>query len=244
MGLINFNFFSNSLGMQADVNVVLPIGANVTTPEGGFRCLWLLHGYGDDNTNWVRWSSIERYASEYNICVIMPAGGHSYYTDMKYGEKYYTYIAKELPAAIHNMLPVSDKREDNFICGLSMGGYGALKIALKENDHFCAVAGLSAVTEMRERSKRPFLFPVFGEQGMTDDSDDLYWLVKEKQNEKNKPRFFMGCGTEDDLLDECRDFTKALVDAGYDVTEKESAGEHSWVFWDEYIQYVLKWMFG
>lgn len=81
----------------------------------------MAHGLSDDHSIWLRRTSIERYAAQYGICVVMPCGDKSFYTDMKYGNRYYTYFAKELPGIVREFFHVSDKREDNYIAGLSMG---------------------------------------------------------------------------------------------------------------------------
>ena len=155
MAFMDFKFFSESLGMQTEVYVVMTqrssageIGIENKAEAKKYKCLYLLHGLSDDHTIWLRRTSIERYATEYGICVVMPCGHRSFYTDMKYGGKYYTYIAKELPRVIREFFNVSDKREDNYIAGLSMGGYGALKIGLREHGSFCAAAGLSSVADI------------------------------------------------------------------------------------------------
>ena len=80
---------------------------------GKLKVLWLLHGLSDDNTAWCRNTSIERYVENKNICVIMPAVDRSFYSDMAYGNKYYSYISAELPKMMKSMLPISMKKEDN-----------------------------------------------------------------------------------------------------------------------------------
>lgn len=250
MALMNLRFYSVALGMQTEVYVVIPqrdtsgeIGVNTNARQERYKCLYLLHGLSDDHSIWLRRTSIERYASEYGICVVMPAAARSYYTDMKYGQKYYTYIAKELPEIIREFLNVSDKREDNFVAGLSMGGYGALKIGLRECDSFCAAAGLSAATDANLRlARKEFAVPIFGNVKKVPENDDLFWLAEKKVNHPNRPRLYIGIGTEDGLYDENVRFHHHVRALRYDVTYRESAGDHTWAFWDEYIQYVLEWM--
>ena len=250
MALIDFNFYSETLGMQSTVYVVMPqqsskgeIGIANRTKPGKYKCLYLLHGLSDDHTIWLRRTSIERYASEYGICVVMPCGHRSFYTDMKYGLRYYTYIAKELPGIICEFFNVSDKREDNYIAGLSMGGYGALKIGLRECDHFCAAAGLSSVADIRRKDFAQTEIPIFGENLEVPNEDDLFWLAEAKNSDPNKPRIYMGIGTEDFMYDDNTRLREKFQSLDYDYTYRESPGTHSWALWDEYIQYVLKWMF-
>ena len=151
MAFMNLKFYSEALGMQTEVYVVIPqrstageIGVETNAKAERYKCLYLLHGLSDDHSIWLRRTSIERYASEYGICVVMPAAARSFYTDMKYGQKYYTYIAKELPKIIREFLNVSDKREDNFVAGASMGGYGCMAVGLTYPETFSKIASIAA----------------------------------------------------------------------------------------------------
>lgn len=250
MALIDLKFFSETLGMQTEAYVIIPqkssvgeIGIDNNAKSEKYKCLYLLHGLSDDHTIWLRRTSIERYATEYGICVVMPCGAKSFYTDMKYGMKYYTYIAKELPRIIREFFNVSDKREDNYIAGLSMGGYGALKIGLRECDSFCATAGLSPVIDVNfAGDDADFLVPIFGEDRKVPDEDNLMYLIKANDSNPNKPRVYVGIGTEDFLYQDNVKFRQEMEKLSYDFTYRESSGTHCWEFWDEYIQYVLKWM--
>ncbi len=253
MAFISLDFYSEALGMQSEVFVVIPqrgalgeIGIGNKAEDTKYKVLYLLHGLSDDHTIWMRRTSIERYASRYGICVVMPNGHRSFYTDMKYGGNYYTYITKELPARMREFFRVSDRREDNFIAGLSMGGYGALKAALREPDKYAAASALSAVTDISEFcGERSELFTaIFGEGQAVPDEDDLIKLVDAHKNDEIKPRIYIGIGRQDGLYDQNVRFKKILEDNGYDLTYRESDGVHCWEFWDEYILYTLQWMFG
>lgn len=250
MAFIKLNFYSEALGMQTEVNVVIPqrsaigeIGIDNNAARDKYKCLYLLHGLSDDHTIWMRRTSIERYSSQYGICVVMPSGGRSFYTDMKYGLKYYTFIAKELPRMIQDLLPVSDKREDNYIAGLSMGGYGALKIAMRECDRFCAGAGISSVADIHRADFHETEIPIFGENLEIPDDDDLFKLSEKCNLNPNKPRIYMGVGTSDFMYDDNVRLREKFETLDFDYTYRESEGTHSWAFWDEYIQYILEWMF-
>ena len=220
------------------------IGIKNNAKHDKYKCLYLLHGLSDDHTIWMRRTSIERYASEYGICVVMPNVGRSFYTDMKYGLKYYTFVAKELPKIIQDFLPVSDRREDNYVAGLSMGGYGALKIAMRECDSFCAGAGLSSVADIYRPDFNETKIPIFGENLEIPDDDNLFTLAEKYNSNPNKPRIYMGIGTSDFMYDDNVKLRKHFESLDFDYTYRESEGVHNWAFWDEYIQYVLKWMFG
>ena len=255
MAFVDLKFYSNVLGMQTEVAVVIPQGANAgeigvesNTRPGPYKCLYLLHGLSDDHTIWMRRTSIERYATNYGICVVMPRGDKSFYTDMRYGMDYYTHIAKEIPAVIREFFNVSDKREDNYIAGLSMGGYGALKIALRECDSFCMGAALSPCGDIKSivagGGFDSVMLPIFGEDRAVPDCDDLLFLAQSKKDSPNRPSLFIGIGTEDFLYENNKPLLEKLKACGYDLTYREGPGVHSWDFWDEYIKHVLWWMFG
>lgn len=249
MALIELNMFSQALGMQTQVLVIMPqkftegqIGVETKAEDSAYKCLYLLHGLSDDQTIWLRRTSIERYASEYGICVVMPCAGRSFYCDTAYGASYYTFIAKELPMRMREFFHVSGKREDNFVAGLSMGGYGALKIALREPEQFCAGAGLSPCGDLSYSSFTDLMHIIFGGDQVPE-NDDLMCLAKKQKDNPNKPRLFMAIGKDDFLYESCQPLRK-LLEADYDFTYYEEAGiGHSWVFWDAQIQQVLKWMF-
>ena len=257
MAFVDLHFFSESLGIQTSAYVIIPQGSAVgeirehhgeksTETSGKYKCLYLLHGLSDDHTIWLRRTSIERYADTYGICVVMPAGDKSFYTDMMYGNKYYTYIAHELPKRICQFFNVSSKREDNYIAGLSMGGYGALKVGLREYERFCSAAGLSSCADV---SRVKEMFPevarnVFGEANEVKREDDLFALAEQTADKQNAPRLYMGIGTEDFLYEDNQKLKAHLESLRHDLTYRESEGTHNWKFWDEYIQYVLEWMFG
>ncbi len=250
MALANLKFYSESLGMQTEIYVVIPqksnvgeIGIETKKEDKKYKCLYLLHGLSDDQSIWLRRTSVERYANRHGICVVMPSGARSFYTDMKYGLKYYTYIAKELPHIVSEFFNVSDKREDNFIAGLSMGGYGALKIALRENDRFSAVAGLSSVTRLlREEFNPSVMVPIFGEELVVPENEDLFYLAEECDKKELKPRIYMAVGTEDFMYEDNVALKEKFEELNYDFSYFESEGGHTWEFWDYHIEKVLEWM--
>lgn len=248
MALINLDFFSESLGMQTTAKIVIPqkstvgeIGTSNKVEDGKLKCLYLLHGLSDDETIWMRRTSIERYAAKYGICVVMPFGAKSFYSDMKYGMKYYTYIAKELPSIIEEMFNVSSKREDRYIGGLSMGGYGALKIALTEENRYAAAFGLSAVTDIHNENFVDVLVPVFGDK--IPDSADLFYLANKHNNDSVKPKLYMTVGTGDFMYHDNVRLSKHLKQLDYDYKYIETDGVHCWELWDETVQKALEWMF-
>ena len=255
MALINCDFYSEALGLSTSVTVILPqntktqIGMAGSAKKQKYPVLYLLHGLSDDNTIWLRRTSIERYVADMGIAVVMPNAGRSFYTDMYNGYKYWTYITEELPEIVSDFFPISTKREDTFVAGLSMGGFGALKIALNLPEKYAAAASLSGVSGISEHFATALpefqkeLFNVFGEpQGIKGSINDIYFQADKVSKGSVKPKLYQCCGTEDFLYEDNTNFRDFIKDKGFDYTYEEGPGQHEWGFWDNYIQKVLKWL--
>ncbi len=256
MALIHVDFFSEVLGMSSQLDVILPqkthgeIGIASAAKKEKYPVLYLLHGMTDNQSTWQRNTSIERYAAEKGIAVVMPCCHLGWYTDMKYGFRYFTYISQEVPDVCRKFFPcISDLREDHFVAGNSMGGYGALKLALSCPDRFCAAASLSGGVDASSCASRnqdsfyPSLWEdIFGPQETIAGSrNDLHALAESLKPEE-RPRLYMWCGTEDFLYDQNQAFRDFLKGLSYDLTYRESFGDHSWKYWDIQIQEILDWM--
>lgn len=210
--------------------------------------LYLLHGLSDDHTIWTRRTSIERYVAELGLAVVMPQVHHSFYTDMEYGNRYWTFLTEELPSVAKSFFPLSDKREDNFVAGLSMGGYGAFKWALRYPEKFAAAASLSGAVDMATRIEKPTegydpFKLIYGDKDITDTADDLLWLLEQgDRKDELKPILYQACGTEDFLYEANMKFKKACEQTSYHLTTDIGPGDHNWAYWDDKIQDVLKWL--
>ena len=258
MILNEVRFFSETLGLMSTMHVLLP---QRTMADAGHkrrpkvRTLYLLHGHSDDHTSWQRWTSIERYAEGLNLAVVMPAVHLSFYNDMVHGGKYWQFISEEVPLLARDMFSLSSRRGDNFVSGLSMGGYGAFKLALTHPDRYAAAASLSGATDIKEvvslKKNDPLnkawleeMRTVFGDLSKVPGSKhDLFTLAKRVSRGSVKPRLYQCCGTEDFLYADnirFRDFVSKLP---LDLTYEEGPGEHNWAYWDMMIQNVLRWMF-
>ncbi len=242
MALFHVDFFSKVLGRAVSMAVILPQGKT-----GPFPTLYLLHGLSDNHTIWSRRTSIERYADAYRLAVVMPDGGRSFYTDMAQGDRYFTFIADELPEICESFFPLSNKREDRFAAGLSMGGYGAMKLGLARPSRYAAVASLSGALQMdpKYHQNQPEAFMIelgriFGKaEAFSGSENDLFFLAKELSKQPKKaPKMYVACGTEDFLLEGNRHFKQEFQKV-FDMIYEESPGTHEWGFWDAYIQKVL-----
>lgn len=216
------------------------------------KTLYLLHGVTGDEEDWLYGTRIARYAEEHHMAVIMPAGRNNFYVDNCSFERWGEFIGKELVDVTRGMFNLSDRREDTFICGLSMGGYGALRNGLKYYDTFGKVAALSAALifyDLTERTEegpwlqgREYAERMFGDLSAVRGSDmDPEQLFLEGR--KDTP-VFLAIGESDFLLDVNRRFHTFLESHGANVTYLEEPGAHEWDFWDRNIVRVLDWLAG
>lgn len=250
MAFIQCQFHSDVLGHATSMNVIIPqsaktqIGMNSNAAaRKDYPVLYLLHGLSDDQSIWMRRTSIERYAADYQVVVVMPDGNRGFYTDMVTGYKYWTMLSEELPAIVANMFPVSTRREDTFAAGLSMGGYGALKLALRRPDRYAAAVGLSSVADikswhMRNAPNRDEIKWIFGELDDIDkNGNNLFLLAEAAAKSATPPRIMQVCGTEDGLYADnvkLRDYLQTLNLPEF--VYREEPGTHNWAFWDKWIQ--------
>lgn len=264
MALIQCKLFSKELFRSVNVNVVLPLPDSgncffesaTQFPHDGkkYQVLWLLHGFSADESDWQRFSRIESYAQEKNLAVVMPDGYNSMYTNNPWGGNYYNYYTKELPAILQSILPLSAKREDNFIAGLSMGGGGAFKAAFLNPQQYAAAASLSGglmpiadlntpgpvsvYTDLWHRN----VYGMNNEYYHPEEHDLQVILEKQVKAGVELPKLYQCCGTEDFIYESnvaFRDFARSL---GVDLTYEESPGVHNFDFWDPYIRRILDWL--
>ena len=247
---LQMNFYSKELGKAAEVNVIIPDKCHNSAAP--YKTLWLLHGLSDDHTAWMRYSSIERYANEWGIAVVMPNASRSWYTNTAYGANYFNFITKELPTVCRGLFKgMSAAREDNIVAGLSMGGYGALKLALTCPEQYGACISLSGSLDVTRKGRAYNLEEwksIFGYQiesalDLAGSEHDLFALAtKNKEEGKLFPSLYLWCGLEDTLIDINRVFDKHLTELSVNHIFKESEGNHSWKWWDLHIQDAIKYV--
>lgn len=250
MALLNVRYYSSVLGLSTTATVILPqaasgqIGMAGAAAGGRLPTLYLLHGLTDDDSIWQRRTSIERYVAELPLAVVMPTVHRGWYTDQADGYRYFTHIADELPQVMGSFFPLSQRREDTYAAGLSMGGYGAFKLALRRPERFGAAASLSGALDVGAEPgdlgddwRRTFSTV----ERSRENGDDLIDLVH-AADPTATPRLWAWCGTEDFLLPHNHRFRDAAADAGVGMEYHESPGTHEWGAWDREIQRVLAWL--
>jgi S-formylglutathione hydrolase FrmB len=264
MALIQTDFFSEALGLCVSMNVILPqtttrqIGMTGAAPAEKLPpVLYLLHGLSDDHTIWLRRTSIERYVAPLGLAVVMPAVARSFYRNMACGPAYWDFVSEELPALVQQFFRVSSRREDTFVAGLSMGGYGAFKLALRCPEKFAAAASLSGAVDfagwVRRASADDSGFSKTELTGIVGpdlrcvpEEDDLFAIAKQKCAQPDKgaslPRLFTSCGREDFLFADNERFAAHAREIGLPLEVRTQPGMHEWGYWDREIQEFLNWL--
>ncbi len=254
MGMLHFDYLSQTLGYHTNIYFILP----ACTHEGRAPAatLYLLHGGAGNGMDWIRYTSIERYADKYNIAVVMPeVDGSCFYADMKHGYSYFTYLTEEVVAVAEGLLPVNKEPAKRLVAGLSMGGYGAFKWAFHCPDFFAAAANLSGIS---------FIMDIFGGNGFAakdaEDkcgpvalnwgslaelrgsmSDSKEWIDKAVREGTKLPKLFAAIGTEDYSYKLSCDYLQYCKEQGIDVHYEEMPGQHEWAVWDTMIERFMAW---
>lgn len=251
MALIQVNFHSEALQRTVPMNVILPVDRAGAVPENGYKTLYLLHGLYGSYTGWATNTRIQKWAEEKNLAVVMPSGDNSFYVDWEQPNNAYSrFIGEELVSITRKMFPLSSRREDTFIAGLSMGGYGAVHNGLKYSETFSHIAALSGALHIFEVPVGAPVPNLIGENWVFGD------LTAARETNKNPrvalaeliaenrplPKMYMACGLQDGLIVPNRILRDHFKETGVDLTYEETEGQHDWDFWDNQIRKVLNWL--
>lgn len=236
MALLRVEYASKALEMNTSFQVFLPDEGDLSQ----VNVVYLLHGLTDNCTGWTRYSSCERYARERGVALVMPEVQRGFYIDGVYGLKYFTYVAQELPAACQRMFGLSAQREKNYVMGLSMGGYGALKCALTHPERYAGCGSFSGVTDLMAFMNRRTcpthsweFVALLGEKQQVGPENDLSVLAEKAQN---PPPVYLSCGEQDAHYSMNNAFAEKLAELGIPHSYDHRKGNHSWDFWDRSIQ--------
>ncbi|MNC02859.1 S-formylglutathione hydrolase [compost metagenome] len=260
MATLQISFHSKCLRREVIFNALLP----ADLPEGFGQPVWsgeplksvyLLHGFSGSHNDWMNFSRIRELSDRYQIAVFMPAGENRFYLDDENrGEWFGEYIGKELVDFTRKLFPLSTRREDTYIGGLSMGGYGAIRNGLKYVEQFGRIIALSsALIPYRIANVAPdyddviagynYYTSTFGDlsQLLGSDKDPESLVLDIKKKGLKQPKLYMACGTDDFLLDVNRRFHEFLEREQVGHLYVEDAGDHTWDYWDKHIEAALKW---
>lgn len=252
MALIQMSFLSTALKRTVPVTVILPVDNTAFGHrKSRFPTLYLLHGLLGSHTDWLHNTRIRQWAEERGLAVVMPSGDNSFYIEQLLpNQDYGEFIGRELVEMTRRAFPLSHKREDTFIAGLSMGGFGAIRNGLKYADTFGYIAGLSSAVHIFEMApdapgrtlfREDLVFGDLEEARLTDKNPRVALLRAEKAGVK-LPECYMSCGLQDNLLESNRSLRDYFLEKGVSLTYRETDGKHDWDFWNAQIREVLDWL--
>ncbi len=263
MAFLTCSIYSHALYSNITVNVCLPTptsGDQVNYDtlkqdygyDKGLPVVYLLHGMYGDASSWARFSSVDRYAQDRRIAAVACSAGNNFYQDMPGGLQWATFFTKELPAYICGLFPISPRREDTFIAGFSMGGYGAWHLAFSTPERYAKAASMSGALDIENVYKSfrnasisaPFNWrAMFGDpEALAGSSSDLFAQYQACAAKGCAPKLYQACGTEDFLYQMNLAARDRMLSLGADLTWAEGKGRHDWTFWDAQIQRVLDWL--
>lgn len=254
MGVLKYTFYSKVLREQTNCMLMLPSYEPWRHPEGEKayyenygkkKTLYILHGGSDDSSLYLRRTRIEEYAAQRDLAVVFPEVRNSFYCNMIHGKEYFTYLSEELPEMLERIFPLSNKREERFVLGNSMGSHGAFKWALNRPDFFAAAAGMSGAGDLEELGfydgQKERVLNAFGtlEEYRNSMNDFKHLLKGLMANDTSVPRLYACCGRQDPFYKGAKAFAEYVRDTGCPFWFEEEDGGHEWEFWDRWIPVLL-----
>ncbi len=262
MAILSLEFDSVCLNRAVHVKVLLPADNDENKPlktlAKPFKTLYLLHGMTGSQTDWLYKTEIDDLSRKYNLAVVMPAVENSFYIDKPVRREYFNrFVGEELVEFTRKLFPLSHSREDTFIGGLSMGGYGSALVGMTHSETFGAIISLSAAFIMEFLAKiKPgdvsthmdydYAVDVFGKpENVLGSAIDPKALAKKLVDAGGAlPRFYIACGKDDYLIEGNRDYSAYLSEIGFPHEYIEGEGVHNWDYWRLHIAESLRWYYG
>jgi putative tributyrin esterase len=249
MALVRIDHVPETVGVNSPLYVIVPDpGKMGDLPVAGRKVLYLLHGLSDDGSAWPRYTSIETLAAAYGLVVVMPSAGRSFYTNLPNGQSYFSYLTQELPRYLADLFSLRPRREDTYVAGNSMGGYGAVKAALLHPELYAAAASFSGVLTLAVLKLIPEADPrrkefatLFGDLEKIEggEHDPAVWLQRAAHSPAQLPRLFISVGRQEDVYPLSGMFHAACQSKGVASDYHEEDGAHDWFFWDGQIRRFL-----
>lgn len=255
MAVVETYVYSENLLRAVHITALIP----VENKEAKYplKTLYLLHGMQGGDRDWLHNTNVNRMISGLNLAVIMPDGENAFYIDGPgFHYDYGKFVGEELVDLTRKMFPLSDKREDTFIAGLSMGGFGAIRNGLFYHDTFSHIGGFSSALNIFRLHEKDAIKNFIGQEkiigadyeAQIETEKNPEYLMKKLAEKHDKdpkvelPKFYLSCGTKDPFIRLNRPFRDALKELGYDVTWNESDHDHEWPFWEQELGNLLKWL--
>ncbi len=243
------------VGVSLPVQLYFPTDLPATVGCEVRGVITLLHGMGGSAADWMHFSAACRYAADNGYILVAPNATNSFYTDMAFGPPWYTIITELLPAQLQRIFKIPTRRAINYIAGLSMGGYGALRIGLSHPGRYAAVASFSGAVDMatllanldEAPQHKPIFAPLFGPDYILPDEANVFKLAEKVAAlpEEQRPRVWCSCGRADTMhriLEQNQNLARHMKGLPLDYTLEVWDGVHEWNFWDrslaEFIGFV------
>lgn len=253
--ILKGTIFSDILEMETSITVV---GPSHTPKEGTYKVAYVLHGLCGNNSTWSDYSMLPYYAMEGSTLYILPEVSRSFYTDMKFGLSYFSYLTEELPTLCKSLFHISAERENTAVIGGSMGGYGALKCACSKPLQYGMCGAFASaclfleegLSDLRAKGEKEKMIQSFGEKLLMDfssafgpelmpsPSDDLLTLA-EKSAPSSLPNLYLTCGTEDPFYQNHLRFCKELQAKAINYTFEEWQDNHDFSFFDRSLKKTI-----
>ena len=272
MAVLTIHFNSKLLRLATAAKIIIPSNVERSASpdyealyraKGKLPVLWLLHGGSDNYSDWGNYTKVQYYADQYDYAVVMPDAQTSSYANMAYGPNWLDFYLTELPEYMYSRFPFSRERCDNFISGMSMGGFGTVKLALLQPERFLAAIPMASAVEVAKRyaegcwDRVPGGAPRDGKPSMFNDiygcddhpekvlgtAEDCYYLLKKAvEEEKELPRFLFCQGTEDHTYQGNVEFRAYARSLGVEPDWIEAPGKHDWDSWNLYLPEVFRYI--
>ena len=253
--ILNEELISKLVKKTLPYNVVLP--RDYGAPEARnkrYPVVYLLHGFSGHFSDWTTRTKLPNYSSRHEVIIVTPEGNNGWYTDSASNpdDKYETYIIQELIPEVDRKFRTIASRDGRAIAGLSMGGFGALKFAVKYPEKFAFAGSMSGALFAASWVESDLkglgaiwrsLVEVFGSaDGPTRDSNDITKLYRELNATQIKqlPYIYFDCGTEDMMLNANRSFAAMLLEQKIPHEVRLLPGTHGWQYWDQQVVEVLR----
>lgn len=261
MAIVKVRFQSLYLKRSVSFSAIIPTIKKEDSVEdtagqsSAFKTLYMLHGYSGDCNDYLSGPEMQELSVEYNLACIFPSGENSFYLeDIDKGEDFSSFIGKELIEVTRSMFRLSSKREDTFIGGISMGGYGAMINGLRYYDTFSKIISLSgAYIEINIADKGDFIpdhvsdanyqrriFQDPKELRFTT-MDPRYCMEVLKTSMKKFPDIYFVCGKDDFLIESNRKLQNFMITNAVEHYYEEGEGGHDWVYWKKHLEASIMW---
>lgn len=256
MANLHLNFRSDCLSRSVYPVVFLPDFNGWNDRQPPYPTLYFLPGYSGGALETAHFTNFSLFSMLYGIAIVMLDGENSFYVDdEKRGAMFSQYAGQEIVEATRALLPLSHKRADTFIAGISMGGYGALINGLRYCDTFGKIAMLSPALEiLRRKRENPEKCPIslgelLGTIGSEEEAANTYkdplYASRKAIAQGNLPDMFLGCGKQDELvIDASRRYACEMADLGHPITVYETDGLHDHVFWKQAMTPLCEFLLG